>query len=289
MGRAWLTLGLLVGAASASAQLPEGPMRVAVVLLPLGGLEQAVADDLSELLIGRIAARGGVRILGREEFQAQLGQGRDGTLDCLGSMACMGRVGVELGVREVIGGTVTRRNGRWVFNLNRIDVVEGALVGRAFREVEGDLGAVADALTTAAEDIYRRTAGPPLTLAAASTGQRDDVAPDRDRPALSPWFWISAVGAALSLAGGIALTALASRDLEVGGEDGPTQREVEAFYDARRREEIGAYTLYALTAVGLGVMVAELVRWARARPAPIQPAVVLAPTAMLAGLRGELP
>ncbi len=129
--------------------------RVLVLLVPTGGLEPDLADGLGELLIGGVAARRpGVRIVGKEELQAQLGQDDAQTLECIGSMACLGRVGVQLGVVEVIAGTLARREPRWVFNLNRVDVRRGAIVGRVFREVEGDLGAVADALAAALPELY---------------------------------------------------------------------------------------------------------------------------------------
>jgi hypothetical protein len=129
--------------------------RVAVLLLAMGEeSDPEVIEALNELLIGTIAARGGVTILGKEEFQAQLGQGDAGTLECVESMPCLGRVGVQLGVSEVVVGTLATRDGTWIFNLNRVDVRSGTIVGRVFRELEGDLGEVADALNDAIPELY---------------------------------------------------------------------------------------------------------------------------------------
>ena len=146
---------------------PEPPapsVRVAVVLMTTGELDPGIADGLSEVLIGGVAARGGVQIVGREMFQSQLGQGDARTLECIGSMACLGRVGVQLGVSEVIAGTLARRGDGWAFNLNRVDVRAGEIVGRVFREVAGDLGAVADALQGAVTEIYEPPARPATLL-----------------------------------------------------------------------------------------------------------------------------
>jgi hypothetical protein len=161
--RAPIALCLLV-CASAHAQepVPEPSLdpprpRVAVLLLATGELDPTVADELNELLIGGVAARGGVTILGREELEAQIAQSSSALIECIGSMACMGRLGVELGVAEVIAGTLAQRDGTWVFNLNRVDVRSGEIVGRAFREVEGDLGAVADALSESLPLLYTPT------------------------------------------------------------------------------------------------------------------------------------
>ncbi|HJL15414.1 MAG TPA: PEGA domain-containing protein, partial [Sandaracinaceae bacterium LLY-WYZ-13_1] len=127
---------------------------VAVVLVATGDLDPATADGLSELLIGAVAARGGLTIVGKEELQAQLGQGDEGTLECLGSMACLGRLGVQLDVEAIIAGTLARRGDTWAFNLDRVDVRSGRAAGRVFREVDGDLGAVADALSAAVPELY---------------------------------------------------------------------------------------------------------------------------------------
>lgn len=183
--RSLLAACLLAWPAGACAQDPDpaeppgerqpGPeparARVAVLLLATGGLDAQVADGLAELLIGAVAERGGVRIIGKEEFQAQLGQGDAGTLECIGSMACLGRVGVQLDVTEVIAGTVARDGARWVFNVNRVDVRRGEIAGRVFREVDGELGEVADALSAAVPELYRapvRTAT--LVIACDVTG-----------------------------------------------------------------------------------------------------------------------
>lgn len=162
---AGLLVALAVGMspAGAGAQDTEDPTpadpparrRVAVLILAAGGgVDPSMADGLSELLVGALAARGGVTIVGKEEFQAQLGQGDEGTLECISSMTCLGRVGVQLDVVEVVAGTLAHRDERWVFNLNRVDVPRGEVVGRVFREVEGDLGAVADALNAAIPELY---------------------------------------------------------------------------------------------------------------------------------------
>lgn len=148
--------------------------RVAVLMLATPGVSSETTDSLTEALIGSLAARGGVRIVGKEEFQAQLRQGEQGTLECVSSAACLGRVGVQLGVAEVIAGTLAQRGGRWVFNLNRIDMSTGSLEGRVFREVAGDEGALADAIIAAVPQLYlvvRR----PATLSISSTVEGAEV------------------------------------------------------------------------------------------------------------------
>jgi hypothetical protein len=144
-----------------SAEIEEGDALagpqlepIAVLLLPSGDVDAATTDALGELLIAAVAERGGARIIGKEEFQAQLGQGDATTAECIESIPCLGRVGVALGVREVIAGTLGRRGDSWAFSLNRIDLRSGAVLGRVFREVEGDLAEVVRALPQSIEDLY---------------------------------------------------------------------------------------------------------------------------------------
>lgn len=184
---------------------PDPTPRVAVLLLAARGAEPETADALTEVAIGAVAARGGATILGKEELQTQLGQGEARSMECVTSTACLGRVGVELGVDEVVAGTVGRRGETWVFNLNRIDIHSGELVGRAFREVEGDLGAVAAAIQEMVPGLYEVEEREPATLLVSANVQRaeitidgvlvgiyrgepvrlDDVSPGRHRVAVS--------------------------------------------------------------------------------------------------------
>jgi hypothetical protein len=138
----------------------EEPRRVVVLLLAAPGVDAELADALTEVAIGAVAARGGISIVGKEEFQAQLGQGEERSLECVSSTACVGRVGVQLDVHEVIAGTLNRRGQVWLFNLNRIDIRTGELVGRAFDELEGDAGALAAAIQESIPALYEVTREP---------------------------------------------------------------------------------------------------------------------------------
>ncbi len=146
----------------------EPQRRVAVLLVASSGVDPETADSLTELCIGAVAARGGVTIIGKEEFQSQLGQGEARSMECISSAACLGRVGVELNVEEVVAGTIGRRGETWIFNINRIDIDTGRLAGRAFREVEGDLGALADAVEAAVPQLYEEPSRTATLLVSAS-------------------------------------------------------------------------------------------------------------------------
>ncbi|MEM9192545.1 MAG: PEGA domain-containing protein [Myxococcota bacterium] len=139
-------------------------VRVAVLVLAVGNVDHLTADALTEVAIAAVARRGGVSIVGKEEFQALLNQGEARSIECVSSTACLGRIGVELGVDELVAGTVGRRGASWVFNLNRIDIRSGQVAARSFREVEGDVGALADAIQSAVPELYARAQQPATLL-----------------------------------------------------------------------------------------------------------------------------
>jgi hypothetical protein len=142
---------------------PHG--RVGVVLLPRGEASPDMADSLTELLIAQIASRGAAQIVGKEEFQAALGRDDAGTLACIESDACLGRMGRELGVDELVAGTVHLERAaagaeRFRFELYRLDVDSGSALGRVAREVDGGLSALLAALTSSVDELYVERVAP---------------------------------------------------------------------------------------------------------------------------------
>lgn len=162
------TLALLVlsvlslGAPSSIVAQDAEPRRVGVVLLPRGAANADMTDSLTELLIAAIAARGASDIVGKEEFQAALGRDDAGTLACIESNACLGRMGRELRVGELIAGTlhldqVADATGvveHYRFELYRLDVESGSARGRVAREIDGGLSALLLALTASVDELY---------------------------------------------------------------------------------------------------------------------------------------
>ncbi len=139
---------------------PTSSQRVAVVLLPRGEASSDMTDSLTELLIAAIAARGATEIVGKEEFQAALGRDDVGTLACIESDACLGRMGRELRVVELVAGTLHRDPAtpehaeRFRFELYRLDVENGAVRGRVAREIDGGFSELLSALTTSVNELY---------------------------------------------------------------------------------------------------------------------------------------
>lgn len=161
---------------SALAEVADAPpreapaARIAVLVLGATDDDAAAADGVSEVLIGAIASRatGPLRIVGKEELQAALGHEESRSLECVSSPRCLGRLGVQLELDEVIAGVVRARDGGWRFDLNRVDGRSGQNVGRTSGEVEGDLGALAAALLEGLPSLYVAQVVP-ITLRVATS------------------------------------------------------------------------------------------------------------------------
>lgn len=163
----------------------EPLLRVAVLLLPTGDVEPATTDALTELVIAAVAARGSPQIVGKEELLSLLGRDDASMLECLESPTCLGIAGVELGLAEIVSGTLGQRDGQWIFVLERIDVRTGRTEGRVFRVVEGSLDALIDALSESVEELYVETIRPGrivLHAAVAGTVELDGAPIGEIRP-----------------------------------------------------------------------------------------------------------
>lgn len=146
---------------AATTSTEAGPVaprtRIAVVLLPRGEASSDIADSLTELVIAALAARGPVEIVGKEELQAALGRDDEGTLACIESNACLGRMGRELRVTEFVAGTIhvpSGAPGHFDFDLYRLDVSNGRVRARVARTIDGGLRALLAALTASVDELY---------------------------------------------------------------------------------------------------------------------------------------
>ncbi len=99
-------------------------------------------------------------MIGKEEFQARLGQDEAHSRQCVESPICLANVGAELSVDEIIAGTVAARAGGFIVNLIRQEIASGEVRGRFSREVRGEATALSPVLQTAAVEIYREPERP---------------------------------------------------------------------------------------------------------------------------------
>ena len=96
------------GIARPAAAKPSRP-KLAALILKSGTVDEELADNLTEVLISRLARRGDHEIAGKEELKTKLGVDDRAAADCMSNPGCLGRVGTELGVTRMIVGTLGKR------------------------------------------------------------------------------------------------------------------------------------------------------------------------------------
>jgi hypothetical protein len=123
--------------------------KLAALILRSGGVEEELADNLTEVLISRLAKRGDHEIAGKEEFKTKLGVDDKAVGECMQNLGCLGRAGTELGVTRVVVGTLGRRGDDYLYNLSLIDIESGRVENRVFELVAG--GGKVDTLIAAVQ------------------------------------------------------------------------------------------------------------------------------------------
>jgi hypothetical protein len=139
-----------------TARADEGAKtKLAALILKTGDVDQDLADNLTEVLIARLAeSRSGVALVGKEQLRARMGQDERRALACIEDVACLGHIGVELGVTRIVVGTLGRRGGDYLYNLNLVDITTGKVENRIFQLVAGKVDALIAAVQNTAATLF---------------------------------------------------------------------------------------------------------------------------------------
>jgi hypothetical protein len=111
--------------------------KIAALILKSGAVDEELADNLTEVLISRLARSGDYEIAGKEELKTKLGINENMAATCMENLGCIGRVGTELGVTRMVVGTLGRRDTDYLYNLSLIDIATGHVDNRIFEMVAG--------------------------------------------------------------------------------------------------------------------------------------------------------
>ncbi len=130
--------------------------KMAVLVVGSSEKDAELADNVTEMIIAAVAARGS-EVAGKEEFRGRLGvQSEQRAQACLDDVACVGRTAVSLGVRRIVTGNVGTRGGRqFLFSLNLNNVESGKIDNRVFRLVEGTIHDLIKAVRAGTEELFR--------------------------------------------------------------------------------------------------------------------------------------
>jgi hypothetical protein len=171
----------LFGFAAAAILLASRPAaaadKLAVMVLATVEKDAELADNLTEVIIARVAQRGSTEIAGKEEFRARLGVENERKAQaCLDDIACLGRAAVSLGVRRIVAGSIGRRGKQFLFNLNLDNVESGRVENRVFRLVEGGIEDLIHAVQEGTDELFRARVEPGhIQVASAPEGARVSI------------------------------------------------------------------------------------------------------------------
>ena len=174
-----VVLTLMAPALPAAAAETAAPAAEKQAVLVLGTVEKdaELADNLTELIIARIAQRGGAEIAGKEEFRARLGVENERRAQaCLDDIACLGRAAVSMGVRRIVAGSIGTRGKQFLFNLNLDNVETGKVENRVFRLVEGGVEDLIRAVQEGTDELFRPRVDPgKIQVASTPPGARVSI------------------------------------------------------------------------------------------------------------------
>jgi hypothetical protein len=161
--RALAALGalLVVVVLAAAARPARAAEKLAVLVIGTTEKDAELADNLTELIIARVAQRGGTEIAGKEEFRARLGVENERRAQaCLDDIGCLGRAAVWLGVRRIVVGSVGVHGKQFLFNLTLDNVETGRPENRVFRLVEGGIEHLIREVQEGTDELFRAKVEP---------------------------------------------------------------------------------------------------------------------------------
>ena len=138
----------------------ETPHRVAVLIMPTSDAETALADELSEIAIARMAEQPGRELVGLLEFRSRLGTDWRRATTCIHDPTCLGGVGVSLGAGTVLTGAVGKQGGHFALSLALVNVETGRTDARFFRETDSTVPALLRTLQEGLDDLLRPRPAP---------------------------------------------------------------------------------------------------------------------------------
>ncbi|HET6149015.1 MAG TPA: PEGA domain-containing protein [Polyangia bacterium] len=169
---------VLAAAGILAAALPaRAGEKQAVLVLATIEKDAELADNLTEVIIARVAQKGGAEIAGKEEFRARLGVENERRAQaCLDDIACLGRAAVSLGVRRIVAGSIGTRGKQYLFNLNLDNVETGKVENRVFRLVEGGVEDLIRAVQEGTDELFRPRVEPgKIQVASMPPGARVSI------------------------------------------------------------------------------------------------------------------
>jgi hypothetical protein len=139
-----------------------GRERIAVLILPVNEGDRALADNLTEVAISKLAEISEFDLVGTRDLRRRLTQTGSGELpiDCLHEVACLARIGIAVGVRRLVSGSVRPDGTRYLVALAINDIELGTVARTFFRAVEGGLDSLITSVQDGVTDLFQLKVAP---------------------------------------------------------------------------------------------------------------------------------
>ena len=149
-----MAFALAVGAPS----LALARERIAVLIVPGHDGDRALTDNLTEVAISRLAEISDFDLMGTRELRRRLASTGSGELpiDCLNDAPCLDHVGLTIGVRRLLSGSVRPEGSRFLVALAINDLESGKVDRSFFRAVDGGLDSLIRTVQDGVDDLFRQ-------------------------------------------------------------------------------------------------------------------------------------
>jgi hypothetical protein len=150
-----VALGLVAKVPSVRAE------AIGMIIIPTVEKDAALADNLTEVAMARIAETPGRTLAGAIELRRRADvEGGRNVSACLEQPACLGRVGVSLGVSRLVTGAVRSDDHRFFLSLNLTDLSTSRVQARFFRQVDGNVADLIRAVQDGVDELLNPKRAP---------------------------------------------------------------------------------------------------------------------------------
>lgn len=275
-----IATALAIAGLAASAGAAEGPKRIKIAVMDLGGfgMEEGQRALLSEVALTSAGGSSKVETIGKSDIAAMLGfEKQKQMMGCGDDFSCIAEVGGALGVEYMITGSVGAIGELHRVDVKLVEVRKARVAARAGETVSGGVEELVAAVQRSVRQVLLPLdpdLAPPEVETRRLTG--------RKRRAL----WVGGAGLAC-LAGGATLGLLARSSYQEM-EDASAAQDLDA-YDAAE-SDLRTRSIAADSLLGVGVVAAGVGTWlwfTDGRPAPV--AVAPVDGGALVFVNGRLP
>ena len=156
-------------AAKTAAPAPAGPLRVAVPRMRASGVEETLADTLTDVIAVEAGRVEGVEAIGMSDIDAMLGIEQQKQLIGCDDVSCMAEIGGALGVRAIISSKLGIVGDTYLLTLRVIDTKTVKVLSSSQKTVEGRPDALIATLRSAVPEALEPLARERSTKPAVAT------------------------------------------------------------------------------------------------------------------------